>query len=416
MAFNFDPYNFHVGIDHQAIDTNHLVAAVDRYDKESILTIVYDRSFDSLINVISALQHRQTMIILDHRLPDKDIQSLTQLLDLVNLDDFPETIFIATSGSSGSPKLCCIPIAAVITSAQRSLSNQPIHDGHLIITNLSPAHMGGLLAVTKAMITGAGLQITKTLTNPNQLPCHLIIVPQQIPKLVQLIRQEPSYGPLIQSILVGGDSTPPHQRQALYDLKMPVIYSYGLTESCGQVSASQPFINSDHSGWPLPGVDIKVIDQCLAIQTDSLITGTISTTGFTPIPMTDGYFLTADLASIDSDGAIHIKSRRDLSFNTGAELIEPQYIEDVIRSSNLVDAVIIVPAKHPTLGLAPVACIQTNHPLANLIEFSKSHLSLSMQPKHWIEIPDTFDTDSKSIRSDCRRYVDGLNLSTFDLK
>ena len=128
-------------------------------------------------------------------------------LSLINAHGCPvESCLIATSGTSGMPKLCVHPIANLFLAAERATSTLPSMNLAEFVLALPPVAMGGLLTIVKAISLQRPihLSVDRWLTNLAQLSQPaLAIVPQQVPKLAQHLTKYPQG---LHSILIGGDA------------------------------------------------------------------------------------------------------------------------------------------------------------------------------------------------------------------
>src|SRR4029077_20149441 len=83
-----------------------------------------------------------------------------------------------------------------------------------------------------------------------------------VPLSRRLLRQvHAAFGGELQAIFVGGAFTEAETMQFFYDLGIPVVCGYGLTEACTVVTVNdlEPF-RADTVGSPLPGIEIKTIE------------------------------------------------------------------------------------------------------------------------------------------------------------
>lgn len=150
--------------------------------------------------------------------------------------------------------------------------------------------MGGLLTIVKALLSGAILYLNSDhwshLLPVSMTNLHLMLVPQQ---LGSFIKNSPADSGFVKSILVGGDAVPYELKNRLLDLNLPVILSYGATETCGQVLAAQN--NNLDDFKPLSNVQIKNYKGRLLIKTDTLALGYITQSGIESLPVSDDFLL-----------------------------------------------------------------------------------------------------------------------------
>ncbi|GAA1934718.1 AMP-dependent synthetase/ligase [Streptomyces sodiiphilus] len=124
-----------------------------------------------------------------------------------------------------------------------------------------------------------------------------------------------------------------------------VLEGYGLTESCGAAAFNPwdaPRIGT--VGRPLPGGGLRVEDDGeLLVTGEHLFSGYLNNPEATEEAMTDGWYRTGDLASLDDDGYLTIKGRKkEILVTAGGKNVAPAVIEDGIRSHELVAECMVV--------------------------------------------------------------------------
>jgi acyl-[acyl-carrier-protein]-phospholipid O-acyltransferase/long-chain-fatty-acid--[acyl-carrier-protein] ligase len=110
-------------------------------------------------------------------------------------------------------------------------------------------------------------------------------------------------------------------------------------------------------GHPIPGVAAKIVDQetregpifdrpgLLLVKGPNLMTGYLNQPERTAEVITDGWYVTGDVASIDEDGFIFITDRLSRFSKIGGEMVPHLKIEDAINGilGDLCSAVTAVP-------------------------------------------------------------------------
>ncbi|CUI38000.1 malonate--CoA ligase [Cognatishimia activa] len=148
-----------------------------------------------------------------------------------------------------------------------------------------------------------------------------------------------------------------------------ILERYGMTET--NMSTSNPYEGDRRAGtvgFPLPGVEAKVMLDGTEVPKGEAgvlwVRGDNVFQGYWQMPektaeelMDDGWFITGDLARIDSDGYVTIVGREKDLVITGGFNVYPKEIESLIDEVDgvLESAVIGVP--HPDFGEAVVAVV-----------------------------------------------------------
>jgi long-chain acyl-CoA synthetase len=130
---------------------------------------------------------------------------------------------------------------------------------------------------------------------------------------------------------------------------------YGSTET-GTISVNlEPEVSQTLKsvGTPICGVEVKVFGEDgspvegpelgeIGVKSPAAITAYETTTENSQETFKDGYFLTGDLGSRDSDGLMFLAGRKKLFINKGGYKINPQEIEDLLASHPKVEEVVVV--------------------------------------------------------------------------
>lgn len=126
---------------------------------------------------------------------------------------------------------------------------------------------------------------------------------------------------------------------------------------------------SNTVGFAVPGEEMKLVDEngktVVQGETGEMWSrGPNFCAGYFEFPEAaakqwdqDAWFHSGDLLRQDEDGRYHFVARADDIINRGGTKVDPKSVEDVLGGFPGVDAVNVVGAPHPTLGMQTVACI-----------------------------------------------------------
>ena len=129
-------------------------------------------------------------------------------------------------------------------------------------------------------------------------------------------------------------------------LNLELVEAYGLTETCPGLTANLPNnFKLGTVGPPLPGVQIKIADDG-----EILAKGPNITSGYLNRPdstaeafNSDGWFLTGDLGTMDSDGFVKITGRKkELMKTSGGKYIAPAKLEGRLKNLTIIQEVVTV--------------------------------------------------------------------------
>jgi len=200
------------------------------------------------------------------------------------------------------------------------------------------------------------------------------------------------YPQLKKLLLGGGPITQPVVQQALAK-NIPIMPSFGMTETCSQIVAvpTDEVANKiGAAGYPLHDVAIKIGDPKMApgkvgeifIQGPSVIQSYLNhsqTSAWTQ----DGWFNTGDLGYLDEDGALYVKSRLSELIISGGENIYPSEVEQVLLQHPSIEEAAVVGREDVRWGQVPTAYIQVSSQvtLAMLQSYLQQSLATYKQPK-----------------------------------
>tara|TARA_B100000674_G_scaffold496175_2_gene525612 strand:- start:1279 stop:2478 length:1200 start_codon:yes stop_codon:yes gene_type:complete len=361
--------------------------------------IVYSKDLTSLSQILACLIFRRSFVVLDSSWPTHYSESFLNCLQ--HIPDSSPHVLIATSGSTGQPKLVCHHMDSLFKSANRSLSHSPISSTDAVLLSLSPAAMGGLLTIVKALVSGARLSLCSGHWLDALAPSgqwHLAVVPQQLARLMLDVRLSTVS---FKSVLVGGDSAPYLLKQQVEEANLPVIYSYGATETCGQIVATNR-TSDDYEA--LPGVQLDRLNQQLLIQTDTLARGYLTSDGFLSLPMHNGFYVTQDL--VEFSPTFKVIGRKDFQFQSGSQLVSPEFIESELLTSSLISQVVVVPSPDDRFGWVPIAYVPDGTDIALLKMHADAHLPKHLRPASFLPLPESLSFDDPM----CRRHLIGIYM------
>ena len=125
-----------------------------------------------------------------------------------------------------------------------------------------------------------------------------------------------------------------------------LLEAYGLTETCPGLTANLPDkFKLGTVGVPFPGVEIKIADDGEILAKGANITsGYLNRQDATDDAFdADGWFLTGDLGSMDSDGFVKITGRKkELMKTSGGKYIAPAKLEGRVKILPIIQEVVSV--------------------------------------------------------------------------
>jgi len=131
-----------------------------------------------------------------------------------------------------------------------------------------------------------------------------------------------------------------------------IVRGYGMTELFRPISyqAASPTESPDSIGWPVPGVEIRIVDDELWIKSPSAMDAYINAPEETREVLVDGWFRTGDLATVSADGLVTIVGRKRERILRGGYSVFPPEVEAVLLTHPAVAEAAVLGVPHPELG------------------------------------------------------------------
>jgi Acyl-CoA synthetases (AMP-forming)/AMP-acid ligases II len=278
-----------------------------------------------------------------------------------NPDDGRGWLCVPTGGSSGAMKLARHD-EHTIGAAVRGFAE---HFGvnRVDAIGLLPAwHVSGLMAWARCRFTGGTYRVWRwkcVERGERPEPARsggefLSLVPTQLARLLGDATSE-AWLREFRAVLIGGGPAWPELRTKAREARLPLAFSYGMTETAALVAAQLPeefLAGDDTSGRALPHARLRTAaDGRLEIEAASLFYG------YWPGTRATGGWRTDDLGAIDAAGRLTVRGRADALIISGGEKVNPTEVEAALRTAGgaeLAD-VAVVGLPHPDWGSEVVA-------------------------------------------------------------
>ncbi len=309
---------------------------------------------ESVLGVLAALQSGVPLLPLHPARPERSLQELTRRAGALRLDPHrlqsgtsacsrplpPRTAasplapaaLVATSGTTGRPRLAALSARALLAAAAGSRMRLGPSALRRWALGLSLAHVGGLMVLVRALVTRSAVVLPpEARFDPYRWSVHLSergatglsLVPTMLRRWIERGAPPP---PSLRVLLLGGAACPePLWREALH-LGWPVRLTYGLTESCGQLCTWTPWARpGEHVGSPLPGVALRLADNGeILARAPSILRHWWPEGSAT---RSDGWLETGDLGRIGPNDTLCVLGRCDDRIQSGGENVDPLEVE-----------------------------------------------------------------------------------------
>lgn len=246
---------------------------------------------------------------------------------------------VLTSGSTGDPKPVALSYGNFLWSAVGSGFNLGVlpEDRWLCCVPLS--HIAGLGIVMRSVIYGTtavlhdGFDVDRV---GEALERDRITVVSLVTTMLTRLLEAGAdlSGP--RAVLVGGGPVPEEPLEEAIARGATVVQTYGLTETCSQVTTLAPADarrKLGSAGRPLLTTHLRISEGEILIQGPTVAPG---------VADADGWLHTGDLGHIDEEGFLYVDDRIDDMIVTGGENVVPSEVEEVLlRHPEVADAAVI---------------------------------------------------------------------------
>lgn len=278
-------------------------------------------------------------------------------------------VVLRTSGSTGEPRDVMLDAAALHASARATHAR--LGGAGRWVLALPTDHVAGLQVLVRSLDGGtvpvvvrpgrfdpAVLAAAVARAAADGVPVHTSLVPTQLHRVVEAAGAglTGDLAPLLDltSVLVGGAGTPAPLLERAHALGLPVITTYGMTETAG---------GCVYDGTPLDGVSVRTEpDGRVLLAGPVLARGVLGRPDLDALMFVehDGrrWLRTTDLGQV-THGVLRVLGRADDVIVTGGVNVAPAAVEDVLTGLPGVGAACVVGVPDPEWGRAVVAVVVT---------------------------------------------------------
>jgi O-succinylbenzoic acid--CoA ligase len=246
---------------------------------------------------------------------------------------------VLTSGSTGTPTPIGLTYGNFLWSAVGSAFNIGVDPADRWLCCVPLSHIAGLSIVMRSVIYGTtavlhdGFDVDRVAAS---LEADGITVVSLVTTMLTRLLEAGAdlSGP--RAILVGGGPVPEEPLEEALARGATVVQTYGLTESCSQVTTlatADARRKLGSAGRPLLTTHLRIQDGEILVQGPTVAPGRVDS---------DGWLHTGDLGHIDEEGFLYVKDRIDDLIVSGGENVVPAEVEEVLlRHPEVADAAVV---------------------------------------------------------------------------
>ena len=292
-------------------------------------------------------------------------------------------LVVETSGSTGRPKRVALSADAVLANA--AASESALGGPAQWLLALPTHYIAGLNVLTRSLAAGtepvaaagehftarAFLDAVGRMSSPDRctslVPAQLATLLDDADATAELAR--------FRAVLVGGQATPATLRTRALDAGVPLVRSYGSSETSG---------GCVYDGAPIGQTVVRVVDGEVQLGGPTIAEGYLGDADATADRFLDEggvrWFRTADAG--DWDGArLTVTGRRDDVVISGGVKVSLGAVERMLHDHGFPDAV-VVPGTDARWGEVPVAFITGDHDTAPATAAIEAALGPAARPRY----------------------------------
>ncbi|MGK2956162.1 MAG: o-succinylbenzoate--CoA ligase [Solirubrobacterales bacterium] len=246
---------------------------------------------------------------------------------------------ILTSGSTGSAHTVGLTYGNHLFSAMGSAFNIGVSPEDRWLCAIPVSHISGLSIVMRSVIYGTTMVLHDRFDTGDVADAierdGVTVISLVSTMLLRLLEDNVDLsGP--RAILVGGGPVPQGALEEALSRGASVIQTYGLTETCSQVTTLEVKEASrkvGSVGRPLLTSHLRIQDGEILVQGPTVSSEALDV---------DGWLHTGDVGRIDEEGFLFVEGRTDEMIITGGENVSPGEVEDVlVRHPEIVEAAVV---------------------------------------------------------------------------
>jgi len=311
---------------------------------------------------------------------------------------------IYTSGTTGRPKGAMLTYGNHWWSAIGSSLNLGMHRDDRWLACVPFFHVSGLSILMRSVIYGMPVVLHETFepaaVNRSIDEDGVTIISVVSNMLFRMLEQrgEKPYPEALRCVLLGGGPAPQPLLEDCERRGIPVVQTYGMTETASQIVTLPPedaIRKLGSAGKPLLSAELRIVrdgyTQPAGQVGEIVVRGPNVTIGYHNRPeataeaLRDGWLHTGDLGYLDEEGYLYVFDRRSDLIISGGENVYPAEVESVLLAHPAVKEAGVTGIPDEKWGQVPAAAVKPDEGAAiseeALIQFCRERLAAYKVPK-----------------------------------
>lgn len=339
-------------------------------------------------------------------------------------------VILFTSGSTGDPKPVCLSMGNLKASAHASACRLGHLPSDVWYDPLPIHHMGGLAPIVRSTLYGSTvlLESFSADTAAETVRTHDVSGASMVPTMLSRILNKGHWSSppdSLRFLLLGGASVPENLIEQAHERNLPLYPTYGMTETASQVATATPQECVDDPstvGYPLFETTIRICDEngrskepgeegFIYVEGPTVMEGYFHRPLLNDRVFTNMGFRTGDRGYLDEEGRLHVLDDRMDQIVTGGEKVNPDEVEEVLMSHELVQDAAVFGVEDDEWGERVVALVETEDDgteletnlRSQLNELLEKRLASYKHPKQIAVVTEIPRTSDGTVRKDDAR-------------
>ncbi|MCC7073154.1 MAG: AMP-binding protein [Deltaproteobacteria bacterium] len=288
-----------------------------------------------------------------------------------DVSDDELALLITTSGTTGRPKACMLSFANVVAAVGALSALWEMGPDDEVVHALPLFHVHGLcVALHGALLRGARTRLLESFTPVAVVDAIaaggtvFMGVPTMYRRLLDHLDAHPAHGAVLARarLFTAGSAALPADDLVAFERHTGhrIVERYGMSETL--ITLSNPVRGERKAGTvgrPIPGVDMRVIDDELQVRGPGVMRGYYNDPAATAQAFTaDGFLKTGDTVRVADDGYVTIVGRTSTDIlKVGGYKLSTREIEEQLATHPAVREVAVVGVPDREWGQRVVACV-----------------------------------------------------------
>jgi o-succinylbenzoate---CoA ligase len=288
-------------------------------------------------------------------------------------------VVVHTSGTTAAPRPVELTYGNFLWSALGSAVALGVDSQERWLCTLPVSHVGGLSILLRSAIYATTAVVHERFETDRVLSAlgrqQVTLVSLVATTLARLLDAGLSAPPALRCALTGGGPVPGALVQRARAAGVPLSLTYGLTESCSQVT-TVPAAEADAPGTSA-GPPLFCTELEIAGDGEILVRGPTVAPGATGA---DGWLHTGDLGELGEQGRLTVSGRKADTIVSGGENVAPAEVEAVLEAHPGVLEAAVLGRSDPEWGEAVTAIVVARAGAELDAESLRAHCAAALAP------------------------------------